>query len=167
MKFILPLIIVLIGVGGGGAAGYFLSPEPEEPSEECVCAEGIEAGEHGDEHGEEMAEEEVTVYEYVNLKNQFIVPIIDSDQVTGMVVMSLSIEIEPGATEAVYAREPKLRDEFLRVLFGYASVGAFAGNYLEANDMKLVRNDLTQAAQKILGPISHEVLIVDMIRQDL
>lgn len=164
MKFLIPLVIILIGIGAGGGAGYFLSPPPPEHSEDCVCEQAIDAGDH-DEH--ENADGPSEAFEYVDIQNQFVVPIIEEKDMTGMVVMSLSLEVSPGATEAVYSREPKLRDEFLRILFAYATVGGFGGNYLEANDLKLVRADLTKAAQDVLGPIINEVLIVDMIRQDL
>lgn len=164
MKFILPLLIILLGAAGGGAAGYFLSPEPVEPDSDCVCEEAIDVGEHDEAHAEDEPMED---YEYVNIKNQFVVPIIEDEAMAGMVVMSLSLEVSPGTREAVFAREPKLRDEFLRILFGYATIGGFGGNYLEANDLKIVREDLTKVAQNVLGPIVNEVLIVDMIRQDL
>lgn len=160
MKFILPLIIIILGAAGGGAAGYFLQPEPQDADHACVCEDAIDAGAHGE-------DEPMEEFEYVNIEKQFVVPLIEDETLTGMALMSLSLEIAPGTREEVYAREPKLRDEFLRVLFAYASIGGFNGNYLEANDLKIVRSDLTQVAQNILGPIVNEVLIVDMIRQDI
>ncbi|WP_108257769.1 flagellar basal body-associated FliL family protein [Mangrovicoccus ximenensis] len=100
------------------------------------------------------------------MEGQFVVPILEGQEVTGMLVMSLSLEIELGSRETVLSKGPKLRDEFLRILFGYSSFGGFSGNYLDAENLQLIRRDLTEAAKAVLGPIVNAVLIVDMIRQD-
>lgn len=147
---------------GGGAAGYFLRPTPQDVAGDCVCEQAIGAGD-----ADTAPDDPVEAYEYVDIQKQFLVPIIEDESMTGMMIMSLSLEVSPGTQEAVFSREPKLRDEFLRILFAYASIGAFAENFMDANDLKLVRSDLTEAAKDVLGPIINEVLIVDMIRQDM
>lgn len=171
LKIILAVVIVLAGIGIGGGAGYLLRPPPPEPPPKCACEQG-EEGETPADEGEAVALDEhgnpiEPVYEYVNLSNQFVIPIIENDAMTGMVVMSVSLEIDVGAKETVFAREPKLRDEFLRLLFAYSAIGGFGGNYLESSDLNVIRSDLTKAAERILGPIVHQALIVDMVRQDL
>ncbi|WP_240722826.1 flagellar basal body-associated FliL family protein [Poseidonocella sp. HB161398] len=160
MKFLIPIVIVLAGIGIGGGAGWFFAPEMPE----CDCAALAAAAEE-----QQAAEEEEmpSEFEYVDMKNQFVVPVVDGGSVSSMVVMSLSLEVELGAREAVYAKEPKLRDSFLRVLFAYASMGGFNDSFLDAEDMNIIRNDLTQVAKQVLGPIANAVLIVDMVRQDI
>ena len=69
--------------------------------------------------------------EYVKLNNQFVVPVVEDGRVAAMVVLSLSLEVEAGNTEAVYQREPKLRDAFLQVLFDHANVGGFCGSFTD------------------------------------
>ncbi|WP_172330252.1 flagellar basal body-associated FliL family protein [Mangrovicoccus sp. HB161399] len=162
MRFLIPLVIVLLGVGIGSGAGWFLAPKPPEVPE-CACDQPAD----GTAAGEAPADETPPDYEYVDMNGQFVVPIIENDQVTGMMVMSLSLETEMGMREAVYAKEPKLRDEFLSILFGYSSIGGFADNYLDLDNLKVIRNDLTAKAQQIAGSIVNAVLIVDMIRQDI
>ncbi len=167
MRFLIPLVIVLLGTGIGVGAGWFLAPDPPE-APECAC-DGTEEG--GDGPAAEGAGEGAAAvpaeYEYVDLEGQFVVPIIVNDSPVGMMVMSLSLEMEPGARETAYAKVAKLRDEFLSVLFGYASIGGFAGNYLDLEKLRQIRRDLTEKAQEVLGPVVHEVLIIDMIRQDI
>lgn len=164
-KLILPLIIILFGVGGGGAAGYFLRPAPP-PMAECACDETMGEAAKVEAADAPPAEEEVN-YDYVNLKNQFVVPVIENETMTGMVVMSLSLEVTPGSQDEIFNREPRLRDEFLRILFAYSTIGGFAGSYLESSDLRVIRNDLTKAARDLVGESVNEVLIVDLIRQGI
>ena len=63
--------------------------------------------------------------EYVKLSNQFVVPVVKGKTVVSLVVLSLSLEVPEGQKDAVFRREPKLRDSFLQVLFDHANIGGF------------------------------------------
>lgn len=166
MKKLLPILLVLIGLGGGAAGGYFLRPEPEpapEATEEaaaetCAPATGEQA---------EIAEtpEAAAQVEYVKLNNQFVVPVMNGGDIRSLVILSLSVEVEAGQAEVVYTREPKLRDAFLRVLFDHANTGGFDGSFTESGTIESLRRGLRAAAQDIIGSTSRDVLILDIIRQ--
>ncbi|MCB1340497.1 MAG: flagellar basal body-associated FliL family protein [Pseudooceanicola sp.] len=150
---LLPVILLLIGIGAGVGAGILTAPKPTE----------------GEEHAaeeEHEPEEEVLPNDFVKLNNQFVVPLIHGDIVTSMVVLTLSLETKAGLSELVYAREPKLRDEFLRVLFDHANTGGFRGAFTQSGNLELLRTALRETAQKIIGPDVYDVLIVDIARQD-
>jgi len=83
-----------------------------------------------------------------------------------MVIVSLSLEVKQGTTEQVYAREPKLRDALLQVMFDHANSGGFRGSFTDGSNLVLLRKALLEAAQKTLGDIVTDVLIVDIVRQD-
>jgi hypothetical protein len=104
--------------------------------------------------------------EYVKLNNQFIVPIIAEGKVIALVVLSLSIEVLPSTREEVYAREPKLRDAFLQVLFDHANSGGFTGNFTSGLNMRNLREGLVEVAQKNLGSRATDVLVTDITRQE-
>jgi hypothetical protein len=89
-----------------------------------------------------------------------------SERVTGLVVASLSIEINSGGTELVYAREPKLRDVFLQVMFDHANIGGFDGAFTAGERMDILRSALLDAARSVLGKDVSEVLITEIARQD-
>ncbi len=117
-------------------------------------------GGHGD------AADSSSPYEYVRLNNQFIVPIIRHGSVRSLVVMSLTLEVQNGENTTVFNREPRLRDAFLRVMFSHANVGGFDGSFTTIEAMRPLRVGLQEAAQQVLGEIVHDVLIVDIVRQD-
>ena len=105
--------------------------------------------------------------EYVKLNNQFVVPIVSDERVDALVVMSLSVEVNQGQKETIYAREPKLRDEFLQVLFDHANMGGFRGAFTNSNNLDVLRRSLFEAAEKAAGGVVTDVLIVEIARQDV
>ena len=83
-----------------------------------------------------------------------------------MVVLTLSMEVPIGQAEGVHAREPKLRDEFLRVLFDHANTGGFRGTFTDSANLVVLRRALLESAHKVMGETVQDVLITDIIRQD-
>ncbi len=153
LKKLLPIVFLLLGTGAGIGAAIFTAPAPDGKTAHVE---------------EEPAEEEDSTKkpEFIKLNNQFVVPLMANDRVTSMVVVSLSLETEPGLTEAVYAHEPKLRDLFLRVLFDHANMGGFGGSFTQSETLDLLRKALREVAQKEMGKEIRDVLIVDIARQD-
>ena len=170
-KILLPLILLLIGVGGGVGAGLFLLPEKVEPTEMLATNPCGEAPQNThsepaqdvivDDHGDPV------VNEYAKLNNQFIIPIVEDGTVRSLVVIALNIEVSPGQTEAVYLAEPKLRDAFLQSMFDHANIGGFSGNFTSAQNLRPLREDLMRRAKSIIPNIAKDVLIMDIVRQDV
>lgn len=172
IKKLLPILLALIGTGAGVGAGLFLMPA--EKPEEHASAEGAiecvppaEDPEHSAAPAASSASDGPPVgREYVKLNNQFVVPVMRKDQVYALVVASLSVEVSTGTTETVYAREPKLRDVFLQVMFDYANIGGFSGAFTEGERMQVLRGSLLEAAKTVLGRDVSDVLITEIARQD-
>lgn len=159
MKKILALLLPILGLGGGIAAGVMLQPAPDEHEVAgCVPPDGTVEP--------EVPEGAATLPEFVKLNNQFVVPIIKEGKTDALVVVSISLEIMPGKTELVYQREPKLRDALLRVLFDHANLGGFNENFTENGTMLSLRTHLLESAQRVLGRSVMDVLIIDIVRQD-
>ncbi len=158
---VLPLLFIVVGLGTGVGAGLFLGPE-EPPADEA--GEGKEAEGKAD---EEAGPDPDTPTEFARLSNQFIVPVVKGESVVALVVLSITLEVDAGTTETVFTQEPRLRDSFLRVLFDHANVGGFDAGFTQAGTMAILRNGLKEASQRTLGPLVHDVLIVDIVRQEV
>lgn len=161
MAKLLPILIVLIGLIGGAGAGYVLKPDPE--------AADI-ATDNGDGAGPPpVAPPPVLPLEnrqLARLNNQFYVPVIQSDKVTAMMALSLTLEVAQGYSETALSHEPRLRDAFLQVMFDHANTGGFDGTYTRQGNMAALRNALRETGQQLLGPSLIDVLITDIVRQE-
>lgn len=189
IRKLLPVLLALLGLGAGLGAGLVLRPAAEHPPEDSAAAAGegeahagetghatapageAAAGDHatadpatGDHAAEGEAAEEAP--EYVRMNNQFVVPVLEGGQVVSLVILSLSLEVTPGSSQDIYAREPKLRDAFLRVLFDHANAGGFRGSFTDGANLTLLRNALMEQARTICGELVRDVLISDIARQD-
>ncbi|MFN6978862.1 MAG: flagellar basal body-associated FliL family protein [Gemmobacter sp.] len=144
---VLPLVLAIAGAGAGIGAGLYLRapPDPDAPARAPAPA---------------------VPKDYIRFANQFVVPVIEGGRIAALVILSLSIEVDAGKGDAVYAREPKLRDAFLEVLFQHANTGGFAGTFTDGSALVGLRQALREAAARIIGPAASDVLVVDLVRQD-
>ncbi len=165
MKMLLPLLLGIVGLAGGIGAGIALkpAPSPDDMPAEAMADHEAETPRPENPAGEEVDEAEL---EYVKLNNQFVVPVVTDGRVTSLVVMSISLQVGTGSREAVFSREPKLRDSFLQVLFDHANVGGFNGTFTTSNNLRALRAALLEAAQSVMGDTVSDILIIDMMRQD-
>lgn len=177
IRLLLPVLLLLIGIGAGVGAGLFLGGSAPaggdaEHDTHAAADDGHGSDDHDEDHGaddgygDDYGETSSDGLEYVRLNNQFIVPIVHHGSVRSLVVMSLTLEIEAGANSLVFRLEPRLRDAFLQVMFAHANSGGFDGSFTEAAAMAPLREALTEAAHGVLADEVHDVLIVDITRQD-
>ncbi|MCF6233693.1 MAG: flagellar basal body-associated protein FliL [Rhodobacteraceae bacterium] len=161
---LLPIILLLVGTGGGIGAGLFLMPGPDANMQDGNQGSGDgDPAPMVDSQGNEIDPEAT---EFLKMSNQFVIPVVTKDAISSLVVVSLSLETSGGVSEEIYAREPKLRDAFLRVLFDHANMGGFQGAFTNAETLDLLRAALRRVAQKELGDKIVDVLILDILRQD-
>lgn len=156
------MLLVFLGLAIGGGAGFALRPAPDPQTE---------VGQTEDAHTAEPAaqvtpDDPKNVPEYVKLSNQFVVPVMEGGQVSAMVILAVSLEVAHGTSDQVYAREPKLRDAMLQVLFDHANAGGFDGDFTDGANMLLLRKALFEIAVKTIGESVKDVLISDIARQD-
>lgn len=178
MKLLLPVLLAVIGLVGGAAAGWFLKPAPPPEPEVCREASGAElppedcpAPEAGAEEalGEPTPETQgdpKDKSEFVKLERQFIVPVMADQKVAAMAVVGLSVEVAPGHVEDVLSREPRVRDALLRVLFDHAYSGGFNGDFTAEYVLRDLRRNLLAATRKVAGPNVRDVLVEEIMRQD-
>ena len=172
IRKLIPVVLALAGLGAGVGAGFALRPATVPPVDAAGEDHAAEDKAPEDKAPEDKAPEDKAgidpekMPDYVKLNNQFIVPLLEEGKVVSMVIVSLSLEVTQGMTDTVYAREPKLRDAFLQVMFDHANAGGFRGSFTDAANLVLLRKALLEMAEKTLGDLVSDVLIVDIVRQD-
>lgn len=173
IRKLIPVLLALLGLGAGVGAGFALRPAGDAPPAEGHGEEAAADAHAPEGHGAESPAEaghdagaEEGAPEYVKLNNQFVVPVLEGGRVVSMVILSLNLEVGTGQSEAIYAREPKLRDAFLQVLFDHANAGGFRGSFTDGSNMVILRRALLEKARTVAGEAVLDVLISDIARQD-
>lgn len=162
IKKLLPLLSLIVGLGGGGAAAIVLAPAAEKPDEPSTNAvEDSQAKQIPDDHDAQPGDTEI-----VKLPNQFVIPVILNNRVRAMVILTVALEVQTGAADEVRTLEPKLRDMFLSELFSLAALDGFRDEIISRQTLDLVKRALTERSKEILGKQVVTVLITDMARQD-
>ena len=161
IRKLLPVMLMIIGTAAGVGVGLMLAPPaadeagsagaPSAPPDAAPTDSADSSGSH----------------EFVQINNQFVVPLVEGDRIGAMVVLSLSIEVDGGNAQAIHTLEPKLRDGFLQVLFDHANRGGFDGAFTNANSMGVLRRVLLEAARARLEQPVHAVLITEIARQEV
>jgi len=161
VKKLLPILLIVVSLVGGLAVGSVMKPKPEpctpDPEQGIACPEEV---------AEEPEEDPAAPTEFVDLDRQFVVPIMKGEEMRGLVVASLAIEVLEGQSDTVTGREPKLRDAFLQVMFVHAHSGGFDGEFTKREAMDDLRGRLREVAEPIVGDSFREVLLTDIVRQD-
>lgn len=152
MKLLVPLFGLLIGIGAGVGVGLVFAAPEDEVATVLV---------------EQDPDETAAAIALVSLDSQFVVPIVEEDAVTSLVILTLGLEVSEETADVIYTREAKLRDVFLRTLFRHANIGGFSGDFTSLRNLDLLRSSLLSAAREEIGLDVQGVLIMSLARQDV
>lgn len=159
-KKILVLIVSLVALVGGAAAGTFLKPQKEIAAQQKDPETAEESSGH--EEGSKEGKSELAWFKF---PTQFFVPLMQNGQVSGTMILSLTIEMPQEATERINGQEHRLRDALLRALMIRANTGGFDGNFTSDAQMQELRAALLAAARDASGKDVENVLVEDIARQ--
>lgn len=167
MKSILPIILVLLAVGGAGFAAKTVRGAPEVEDGAHNLEEGgvhdpkkaKKAGDKGDGYGSGNVA-------YYRFKRDFIVPVMRGNSVDSLVLLRVSVEMDPDKLEVFRPKEPRIRDAFMQTLLSLSHDGLFKGDITAPNVYQTIQSRLTETANANMDDEAKAVLIVDFARQD-
>ena len=179
MKKILILLIPLIALAGGIAAGAILRPAadateaPEAGAPEEAAPEA--AGEHAaaaqapapSGHGAPAAHGggEASGTAWFTFPSQFFVPLMRNGDMGAMIIVTLSLETQAAQIEAMNQQQHRLRDALLREMMIHANTGGFDGNFTTEPAQRVLRERLLKAVRAATGLPIEAVLIESIARQ--
>lgn len=156
MKNLILLILPVIAFVGGAVGGDMLHAKPEP--------QATEAEAHPPE--EEKPKIEEAVDDWFKFPNQFFVPVMRNGITSGIMVLSLTIEMPADLRPLIEAQEHRLRDALLNALLIQANTGGFDGNFTAEPAQERLRTALLSAARAASDPGIKRVLIEDIARQE-
>jgi flagellar protein FliL len=173
MKKLLPIIIIVIAGALGGGGGFFLKQTTSASATEEAAGEAADEGhekeaknEKEDKKGKKKDKKSEhgaaadTDAAYLKFGRQFVVPVVKGGAPQVMMILEISIEIDPSAAGDVYAFEPKLRDAFLAELMRLGSVDILANIIEKPEAMVKAKSSLLNTARTILGDGAKDILIL-------
>lgn len=183
MKQIVPSIVALLAISAGGGGAYFLksgsSPSPVPAAEHE--SDGQESDEHAAPKKEKRAKKEkdshgksdkhgaadsgeVTYYKFTR---EFVVPMIEDDRVQSLVILNLNLEVDTSISQELFSKEPVLRDNIMTTLVKLSSGGRTLNSITDVDNYETLRAMILTNLQNEIPNGIHNVLILDMARQDL
>ncbi|WP_158535271.1 flagellar basal body-associated FliL family protein [Hyphomonas pacifica] len=170
MKQIVPAIVALLCILAGGGTAYFLksnAPAPQSAGHGDM-AKGHDAekkaGKDGKSKHGEAAAGEVTFYKF---SREFVVPMIEDDRVKSLVILNLNLEIDTSISQELFSKEPVLRDNIMTTLVKLSSGGKTMDSITDVDNYETLRSMILRNLQNEIPEGIHNVLILDMARQDL
>lgn len=176
MKLILPILLAVLGLFGGVAAGVAFKPQPAESHEDVETGDADAHGDdahghddaHSEDHGMVVTIEAATDSVYHPLSRRLFVPFERDNGRAAFATVEITLELppEPEALDFIMAHEPKAMDAFFRVLVGFAATGAFEERTRASDTLRELSEALEAAAGAVFGDYVRGVLISNLLTND-
>jgi flagellar protein FliL len=193
MKNIITAIIAIACIVAGGVGGHFLrsmgssAPKAEKHSEEKSDAgHGEKKDDHakpekkadkkdakadshgksgGDGHGKEGGASGGVIY--FKFTREFVVPVVSQGRVTSLVILNLNLEADENMSQKLFEMEPKLRDNIMTTLITISNDGKTFESMTDVENYESIRSMVMMNLKSVMATGIHNVLIVDLAKQDL
>lgn len=187
MKHIITALIAIACIVAGGVGGHFLRSASAKPAGEAHATEKAEKG-HGKEkadshekpekadshgkdakskggHGKEAAGSPQIIY--YKFTREFVVPVIRNNHVDSLVILHLSLEADSSISQKLFEMEPKLRDNIMTTLITISNDGRTFETLTDVESYESMRSMILMNLKTVVSTGIHNVLIMDMARQDV
>jgi flagellar basal body-associated protein FliL len=191
MKHIVTALIAIACIIAGGVGGHFLRSAPAKPAgaAEAHSAESGGSG-HGEEksdshakpekekkdshgkekkdkggHGGEASSSSAVVY--YKFTREFVVPIIRENHVESLIILNLNLEADAEISQKLFEMEPKLRDNIMTTLITISNDGHTFESITDVESYESVRSMILANLKSVVSTGIHNVLIMDMAKQDV
>jgi|APLow6443716910_1056828.scaffolds.fasta_scaffold87116_2 flagellar basal body-associated protein FliL len=193
MKNIITAIIAIACIVAGGVGGHFIrsmggsAPKAEKHGEEKSDAgHGEKKDDHakpekkadkkeakadghgksgGDGHGKEGGEAGGVIY--FKFSREFVVPVVSQGRVTSLVILNLNLEADADMSQKLFEMEPKLRDNIMTTLITISNDGQTFESMTDLENYESIRSMVMMNLKSVMATGIHNVLIVDLAKQDL
>lgn len=185
MKHIITALIAVVCIVLGGFAGHFLKTSGGGSESHASSSDsghgsdshgsdsghgssddsghGSSAGSHGAGHGSGSSGD----VSYYRFSREFVVPVLKDDRVASLVILNINLEVDSNTSAQLFSMEPKLRDNIMSSLIALSSDGDVFNNITDVESYESVRSVVLMNLKNVVPHGIHNVLIVDMAKQDL
>lgn len=177
IRKILPILLPVVALIGGIAAGTVLQPGGSDSGGAHAAAADAHGDAHGDDHGGGHDDAAAHASDghggaegdgpgFFTFPSQFFVPLARNGDMGAMIILTLVLETKASKVESLEKQEHRLRDALLRQLLIHANTSGFDGNYTVDRNLERLRTDLLRVARGATDIPIDAVLIQDIVRQN-
>lgn len=181
MKHIITALVAVICIALGGFAGHYLktaaaasetggpagaAPEKAASKDEAGAskpAAGAKGG-HGKTDAGRPASGDVMFYKF---SREFVVPILKEERVESLVILNINLEADASISQQLFKLEPKLRDNIMTTLIQLSNDGRTFETITDVESYETVRALILKNLENVIAEGIHNVLILDMAKQNL
>jgi len=179
MKKLLPIIIAVVGLVGGLAAGTVMKPDAIAGEAHAADKEGGDKYASEDGHAKDGKgdggdygkpskygkSDKDNDHIYVGLKKPFFAPVLQNNNRHTLIRLDIHLEVPADLEDIISKHEPKLRDGFLRTVMSFAHEGGFSRVH-GSEGFEVLSDDLLLSARSVLGNDVKAVLIGEILTRD-
>ena len=185
MKQLFPVLIAAVCIAAGSYGGYMLKPSSVSSAKPASQVE--DTGSHGDTkkdsespvkkadshgastggHGSEAGAGDSGDVTYYKFTREFVVPMVEDERVRSLVILNINLEIDTSISQELFSKEPVLRDNIMTTLIKLSSGGRTLYSITEVENYETLRSTILANLRNEVPHGIHNVLILDMARQDL
>lgn len=152
--------------GSAGGEGYASADAAEADGENAPGASKKASGRDKDgktAHGAAPPEDVV----FYSFSREFVVPILRDSRVESLVILNINLETDPDISQELFALEPKLRDNIMTTLIKLSNDGNTFDTITDVDSYESIRAMILMNLQNVVPSGIHNVLILDMAKQNL
>ena len=186
MKSIISAVIIAVFIVLGGVGGHFLKTMGSDSGSTADLSSGTEEKPAKDDkyadaktdkkdasHDKGSKDKGVDDYTgngdvfYYAFSREFVVPILRQGRVESLVIIQLNLEADLDLSRSLFAMEPKLRDNIMSTLIELSNDGDTLTNLTDVEHYETIRAMVLMNLEDVLDKGLHNVLILDIAKQDL
>lgn len=165
MKNIITPIIVIIAAIGGSFIANMLKPAPAaavEAGGDDHAEDSHDAG-HGDDDYDKPSDSDNAFFDF---SREFVIPLLSDGQVTSLVIINISLEVDPSLSSKLFGMEPKLRDNIMTSLISLTNDDKTFQELTTVRNYETIRSYVLSKLRESVSSEIINVLIMDIAKQD-
>lgn len=181
---LIPMLIVVVGAAGGTYGGQMMKApaDTQSTADKYDEAEKKDDGHgeksshdsdekadkgHGSDDGYKTTKSDKDASYYYSFSREFVVPVMQGERVKSLVILNISLEADPSMSSKLFSQDPKLRDNIMTTLVQLSSETTVLENLTEVESYETIRTMVLRNLDDVISSGLHNVLILDVGKQDL
>jgi flagellar FliL protein len=152
---------------GGGASSVAETPDAGQEPDTASAVTQAASSKGSNVPATKSAGRGGSALHFYRFSREFVVPMLENGRVSSLVILNISLEIDPAISTRLFSIEPALRDSIMTTLIALSNDGRTFESITKLENYESLRAMVLMNLQTVVPDGIHNVLIMDMARQDI